>query len=314
MNKYSEVADRVLKSYVITPEIIRVWDELDFVRPHNKDSCKQDPPGHLFISGKSRSGKSKMVQKYAEKNSGHIINNDGIEIDLKPVVYMELPYPFTQLGFYKKIADALGAPRLPGRQSIDDAQDRAFMLIEKMRVEMLILDEIDYIAESRAVSAFEAMETLKYISNKGKVSLVCVGQPECDELRKMNLQYFSRFTPIYFERFNECNAEFCFFLKKLEEHIKVPKYIGIGEIETGLPQMLYNMSMGLVGLLSRIIYVTFRTLGKLNECNNDYLDDELFIDILLKAQESVIGNINPEDFGNIINGQLPLNKYRNKKG
>jgi hypothetical protein len=310
MNLYSDVADRVLESFVETSEVIRIWNELDCTRPHNRNGLKKDPPGHLFISGQSRSGKSLMVKKYVEKNSGKtIVTKNGDEIDIKPVIYMQVPHPFTQLGFYKKISEeALMAPRLPGKQSVYDAQDRAFILLEKMQVEMLILDEIDYISNSRAVKPLEAMDTLKYISNNSKVSLVCVGQPEIEKLRKMNLQYFSRFTPIYFGRFVECNYEFCLFLKKLEEQLKIPKYIGLGDMDTELPQIFHKMSKGLIGILTRIIYVAFRNISFLDNITD--LDLGLFIKTLRKAQESVIGNIDSEDFSRTLDGQMQLHKSK----
>ena len=51
------------------------------------------------------------------------------------------------------------------------------------------------------------MDAIKHIGNVAKVSLVCIGTPPVDNLRKLNFQYFRRFPKIELERFNKIDDE-----------------------------------------------------------------------------------------------------------
>lgn len=116
--------------------------------------------------------------------------SSGTEIDVQPVAFLELPHPFTTLEFYQSIVTALGAPNLLSRPTVGAVKRQVFTLLRKQKVEMLILDEIDYINESRHVTPEEAMETLKHVSNSADVSLVCIGSPDVESLLKVKFQYF----------------------------------------------------------------------------------------------------------------------------
>lgn len=304
-NEYDEVAERATNTFIIYPEVESIWNKMDSVRIKNnkrENKYKNDPPGHLFIMGKSRCGKTQLVKMYAEKNPGYVhVDEHGNEIDIKPVVYMQVPHPFATLEFYQcVIHDALGAPRLRGKATIGDAKNRVFTLLDKMRVEMLILDEFDYLLESTAVTPTNAMETIKYISNKGKLTLVCVGQPKIDELRKLDFQYFMRYMPVKMNRFKECDNDFCQFLLRFENDIKPPICIRLGDKDTGIPQVLFKMSNGLVGMVERIIYESYRELGKLYDRQLDK-DLKLTVNILIEAYKTVISDLQVDEFEKMLN-------------
>lgn len=230
-------AERVANIYIKYPRIQRIYDVLSSMRCLGTFNNRNESQSNLFIIGQSGVGKTRMIKRYAEMNKGFVKIEDGIEYDIKPVVYLELPDPFTLLELYQSIIKALGAPIIMYRPSIGDAKRHAFTLLEKQKVEMLIFDEMDYILSSRYVKPQEAMEAIKHIGNVASASLVCVGTPQVDELRKLNFQYFRRFPKIELERFNELNDEFCMFLNNIEKQINPIEEIGLGDMETNLPQV-----------------------------------------------------------------------------
>lgn len=254
-------------------------------------------PRHLFIVGESGVGKSKMVQKYTQKYPGYVHkDSDGTEYDIKPVVYLELPDPFTILEFYQSIISALGAPIVSSRSSIGDVKRQAFKLIEKQQVEMLIFDEMDYILTTRYVKHMEAMEAMKHIANNGNISMVCVGTPNAEVLQRLNFQYFRRYPITRFERFKECDDEFCEFLKRIEEEIGAPISIELSNKDKFIPQLLHFMSKGLVGILTPVIQEAYRLQGVFEVGFSDFNRLKLTVNSLKEAYQNIVGDITDEDF------------------
>lgn len=254
-------------------------------------------PRHLFISGESGVGKSQLAKKYYQRYPGYVYtDNDGTEYDIKPVVYLELPDPFTILEFYQSIINALGAPIISSRPSIGDIKRQTFRLIEKQKVEMLIIDEMDYILTSRYVKPIEAMEAIKHVGNNSNISLVCIGTPDAETLQKLNFQYFRRFPITRLERFKDCDEEFCEFLKKVEEEINASNDIGLSDKKKFIPQLLHFMSKGLVGILTPIIQEAYRLQGIFEADFNDNNKLKLTIDSLKEAYQNIVGDITDEDF------------------
>jgi Bacterial TniB protein len=233
-----------------------------------------------------------MVKKYAQTNPPYThIDEDGTEIDIKPVVYTESD-PFTILEFYQTIVRALGAPQFAGVR-VGDVKRQAFTLLEELRVEMLILDETNYIMGSRFVKKNEAMEAIKHVSNQGNVSVVLVGTPDTRELTKIHFQYIRRFPPVKLHRFDRCDDMFCELLDNIEKHIAPPEPIGLGNRRTGLPQVLHAMSGGLLGALTPILQTTYRKMLQTYDLD-DLGDAEKFIGMLEVAQRTILGDYEVE--------------------
>ncbi|EHI97273.1 TniB family protein [Clostridium sp. DL-VIII] len=289
-------AERVANIYIKYPRIQRIYDVLSSMRCLGTFNNRNESQSNLFIIGQSGVGKTRMIKRYAEMNKGFVKIEDGIEYDIKPVVYLELPDPFTLLELYQSIIKALGAPIIMYRPSIGDAKRHAFTLLEKQQVEMLIFDEMDYILSSRYIKPQEAMEAIKHIGNVASTSLVCVGTPQVDELRKLNFQYFRRFPKIELERFNELNDEFCTFLNNIEKQINPIEEIGLGDMETNLPQVFFAMSKGVVSIITRTIQEAYRLLGVFNEDFDDISKAKLSIDFIYAAYKNIVGDINMEEF------------------
>ncbi len=216
---------------------------------------------HLFVIGDGGVGKTQMAMHYIDKSPGYTwVNEKGTEIDIMPIVYVELPNPFTVGEFFQSIVKELGAPPLTGRPTIGEIKRQAFTLLEKQQVEMLIFDEMDHILSSNT-SNKAAMDAIKHVANQSGVSIVCMGTPASDKLRKLDFQIFRRLPVERLERFAECDQEFCSLLTIIEEQISPPRKLGLGNMDSGLPQLLHKWSKGIVGLLTPIIQEAYARLG-----------------------------------------------------
>lgn len=285
----NELLKRVNELNIEHPIYQEVQNILDDLRPDHDLVEYEYNPQHLFIIGESGVGKSRLVKRYAMANPYFTqVEEDGTEIDVKPVVYAELPNPFTILEFYQTIVRALGAPQFAGVR-VGDVKRQALSLLSELRVEMLILDEVNYVLGSRYVNKSEAMEAFKHVSNAANVSVVLVGTPETKELTTLSFQYFRRFPRYELHRFKKCDNHFCSLLDRVEKHIAPPDLIGLGNLETGLPQVLHAMSGGLLGALIPILQTTYRKM--LRQYDLDDLDDaEKFIELLAVAQTRILGD------------------------
>lgn len=284
-NPYIDFAERVKNLNINLPRSEEIYKVMD---SHLRRSGKTR---HLFITGPSNVGKTKMAENYIERYPGYTITEeDGTEVDIKPVIYMETPHPFTLMEFYHELLNALDSPRLGGVNKINDIKEKAYHLIERQQVKMVIIDEVNNIQTS-PINKSTAMDTIKHMANKTKVTLVLMGTPESKELRLLDEQYKSRYRPYSISRFTECNDEFMLFLTKIEEQLNYPTEIGLGDKETGLPDLLHYQSKGKVGYLVPIIQEAYDLLGVFEDTFNDFNKVKLSPYILNEAYKVIQGDI-----------------------
>ncbi|WP_312118333.1 TniB family NTP-binding protein [Brevibacillus reuszeri] len=295
-NPYREFADRVANLFVVHPRISETWEMFDSKRVMNQAKKSKKSYNHYFMMGPSGVGKTVLSEAYRDRNKEYVlVDDEGTEFDIKPVVYLELPHPFTIQEFYHKIVKALGAPRLPGRPLIGEVKTQAFHLLESQRVEMLILDEIDFILSSKNVSNEEAMDTIKHVGNDANITLVCVGTHRANELRKLDQQYQKRFSPIRLETFKECDDKFLQFLSLIEEQLAPPNPIGLSDSTTSLPEALFQYSFGRPGYLVQSLQEAYRILGVYEPDFNDFSQIDLTGAILKRAFRNVLGDITDDE-------------------
>jgi len=285
-----EFAERLTRLHVASPSVKQTWEIFDSMRAHQKIGDKKRYPRHLFLIGHSGTGKSHLINKYMDANTGYVeTDEEGTEIDIKPVVVMEMPNPFTVMEFYQSIVRALGAPTLMGKKTIGDVKRQAFTLIEQQKVEMIILDEMNYIVKGRSIRGDEAMEHIKHVANSAHVSLVCVGTPVIDTLRTSDFQYLRRYPVVRLERYKECDETFIEFMCELERNLQPPEPIGLGDPGAYLPQLLHKWSKGVIGLVVQILIEAYRLAG-LFDLNNDECP-VLKIEDIEMAKNNVYGDL-----------------------
>lgn len=302
MKTTTTFAERVARLHVNHPGVKRVWDILNSMRRH-RTLQDDDSPRHRFIVGPSGVGKTKMMKRYVKlkENQGYTFTDeDGTEYDVRPVLYVNLPDPFTILELYQSIVHALGAIQIGSRPSIGDVKRQVFKLLEKQKVEMIILDEMDFILTSRFVKDEEAMSAIKHIANHGGVSVICVGTPEVLKLREHDSQHIRRYPPTKIERFKDCDSDFLALLNEIEEQLAPPVPLNFADTKTILPLVLHRTSYGLVGYLTPIIQETFDLLGVFKPNFDEYTAIINFKSKLQEAYINIVGDVTEEEMNKLV--------------
>lgn len=258
-----ELRKRVVNAFVETDQVKSVYDAVKSCRIHHQCAGPDVSQNHLFILGQSRVGKTRTLKRYSfqKTNSKYVkIDTSGNEIDTIPVLFVDILSPFTMLGFYQRILEKLGAPIIKYAK-IEDTKRQATNLLEDQGVEVLILDEIQSFIYSKYVTEREAMETIKDISNKSNVSIIGCGLPQVKKVLDIDNQYSCRFRVLEMKPFTECNNEFISYLRNLEEQIDTPFPLGLSNIKSKLPQLLFEISEGLPGKIALFTEELFVQLG-----------------------------------------------------
>lgn len=314
-NIHEEFQDRINNLYIVHDEVAKVWKRLDINRRNKrKGGESDDSPVNLFIQGKSGAGKSMAVKKYVKRNKGKtIVNEDNTEIDIKPVIYMTLPVPFTVKGFYNGILKAMG---LPARNAdVDSIKNQAFGLMKDLGVEMFIIDELDSMLPITYVQRKAAMEIIKDVCNVADVCLVCVGTLESEILRIINSQHIRRYPRTVLRHFDECNVEFRDFIKKIEEQLAAPPgLLDWSEPDSLFPELLHKLTGGLVGWVKPILREAFEIIGVFDEDFNDFdILKQLNGNTLAEAQKNIMGEFPEKDKDKLLADELLLEVDKDSK-
>lgn len=304
INEFEEFQQRIINLYIVHPEVKKIWNLLDErrrLRRRGLDSGNKETPQSLFIKGKSRVGKTLMMKKYAESTTCYTeTTSDGTEIDIIPVVYIECPSPFTIAALYSEIIrKGLNSKIVGGK--IEELKTRTYELLKKQKVELLIIDELDFVLTSRYVTKKEAMEQLKDITNKAGVIVACVGTPEIEELRTLSDQYVGRYFPKTIPWFKEYDEAFLELLKKIEEDLNAPISLGFSDVNSAMPELIHHLCGGLVGWLKPILYEAFRLVGALEDDFNDFSTlRNIDGNVLYQARNNVIGELSEEEINKFL--------------
>ncbi|GLX71428.1 TniB family NTP-binding protein [Paenibacillus glycanilyticus] len=283
----SDFANRIADLFVVHEEVQRIWDRFDSLRLHLRTGKKHDPK-HLLLTGISGAGKSQIGFRYKENNPGYTLVEDKKKIDIRPVLYIKLPFPFTIQAFYKKILSALGTKIFRSDLRIDFLKDQALHLLRQQRTELIIFDELNFLTRTKRIDDQEGMEIFKDLSNEG-VSFVFMGTPKVEYLLGLEDEYFRRFTLVRLKAFDECDERFCSLLENIEKQIQPPYKLKLGDKKYGKPQLLHEYCEGRIAYLHSIIVEAYRLLKVFDKDFHDISQAKLTVKTLREAKESLFG-------------------------
>lgn len=158
----------------------------------------------VAIHGDSGMGKSMIVERFRAEHPACFDPDAGAE--RTPVLTMQMKSRPGERGFYTQIITKLGAPSGP-RATVVDLEQTAFRLMRAIGLQVLVIDEVHNILAGSHREQRIMLNTLRYLSNELRVSLVCFGIAEAREAISGDVQLARRFDELSLNRWSG-NAEF----------------------------------------------------------------------------------------------------------
>jgi Bacterial TniB protein len=181
------------KRWIAYPKAVELLDQLNTLLKHPRTTRMPS----LAIYGDSGMGKLMMVEKF--KGDYALGPDDRPGRPKLKLLVVELAGRPNERRLYAQILAVLGAPQNP-RATIVELERTAVRLLGDIGVQMLVLDEIHNILAASWREQRVIFNTLRYLSNELKLSLVCLGIMEARQAINGDVQLARRFDAVSLPR------------------------------------------------------------------------------------------------------------------
>lgn len=144
----------------------------------------------IAIYGDSGMGKTMIMKKFRRDHPPQFDRDIGAE--RSRVLALQMASKPGERRLYAQLLSSLGAPQSP-RSTIVDLEQIALRLMRAVDVHVLVLDEVHNILAGTFREQRVILNTLRFLSNELKISLVCFGVKEAREAISGDVQLARRF-------------------------------------------------------------------------------------------------------------------------
>lgn len=155
---------------------------------------------NLLLVGPTNNGKTMITEKF-RRDYGRPGSADP-QVDITPVLRVQMPNAADPRRFYNGILTALGAPERPA-DVLAKKEQQALSLLRKTGVQLLIIDEIHNILVGSAVQLNQMLNLVRYLGNELQIPLVAVGVKEALQVIHSDDQLANRFEPFPLPRWKQ---------------------------------------------------------------------------------------------------------------
>jgi hypothetical protein len=202
---------------------------------------------NLLIYGDTNNGKSMIVNRFYDQHTAY--DNPAGDGAVIPVLLVQCP-PIPDEGrFYNTILEAVYSPYKASDRP-DKKQFQAIKMLRRVRLKMLILDEIHNLIAGNLNKQRHFLYTIKYLGNEMRIPIVGVGTKDALVALQTVPEMANRFEPAHLPRW-DMGAEYLKLLASFERMLPLKKPSNL--VETGLAIKLLSMSEGLIGELSALL-------------------------------------------------------------
>ena len=159
----------------------------------------------IAIYGDSGMGKTMLMERFCSDHPARFDPEAGVE--RTPVLALEMAGKPGERRLYAQLLAALGLPPSSSRASVVDLEQSALRLMRAIGVQVLVIDEVHNILAGSHREQRVVLNTLRYLSNELKLSLVCFGVAEAREAISGDVQLARRFDEFSLKRWS-ADAEF----------------------------------------------------------------------------------------------------------
>lgn len=181
------------KRWIPYPKAIEILDHLNKLLRHPRTTRMPS----VVVYGDSGMGKSMLVEKF--KDDYALGSSSELTTTHTKLLVVELAGRPSERRLYAQILAVLGAPQNP-RASIIELERTAIRLLRDIGVQVIVLDEIHNILAGSWREQRVIFNTLRYLSNELKLSLVCFGIMEARQAINGDVQLARRFDAVILPR------------------------------------------------------------------------------------------------------------------
>ena len=181
------------KRWVAYPKAIEILGHLNALLKHPRTTRMPS----LAVYGDSGMGKSMLVEKF--KDDYALSTREKPRGPKAKLLVVELAGRPNERRLFAQILAVLGAPQNP-RATIVELERTTVRLLGDLGVQVLVLDEIHNVLAASWREQRVVFNTLRYLSNELKLSLVCFGIMEARQAINGDVQLARRFNSVSLPR------------------------------------------------------------------------------------------------------------------
>ena len=174
------------RRWLVYPRAKQVLERLNLLLDHPRGTRMPS----IAIYGDSGMGKTMIMKRFRDH---HPPSFNSVTGKLKtPVLAMEMTSRPGERRFYAELLTLLGAPQRP-RADIAQMEQAALRIMEAIGVQVLVIDEVHNILAGTYREQRIVLNTLRFLSNRLQISLVCFGVNDAREAIGGDVQLARRF-------------------------------------------------------------------------------------------------------------------------
>lgn len=203
---------------------------------------------NLLIVARSNNGKTELLKEFKRRNPAQERTSE--DYIYAPVVYVECPPGPNDSMFLEQTLKTLGIDPRNSAGPKDKIEALATQLV-KVRTKVLLLDELNSILAGSVTRQLLLLNTLKYISNQTKISIVAAGTEAALHAFATDSQLESRFPVRLMKRWKGADKDFRQLLASFEFVLPLRSESRLPELNTA--QLIYGLSEGVLGGVAKLI-------------------------------------------------------------
>ncbi|SEI19867.1 TniB protein [Rhizobium tibeticum] len=174
------------RRWLVYPRAKQALDRLNLLLDHPRGTRMPS----IAIYGDSGMGKTMIMKRFRDQ---HPPSFNSVTGKVKtPVLAMEMTSRPGERRFYAELLTLLGAPQRP-RTDIAQMEQAALRIMEAIGVQVLVIDEVHNILAGTYREQRIVLNTLRFLSNRLQISLVCFGVNDAREAIGGDVQLARRF-------------------------------------------------------------------------------------------------------------------------
>ncbi|HEY0003840.1 MAG TPA: TniB family NTP-binding protein [Pyrinomonadaceae bacterium] len=202
---------------------------------------------NLLIYGDTNNGKTMIVNRFHSKHPAY--DNPAGEGAVVPVLLIQCPPVPDEGRFYNAVLEAIYSPYKASDRP-DKKQFQTIKMLRRIKLKLLILDEIHNLIAGNLNKQRHFLNTIKYLGNELQIPIVGVGTKDALVALRTAPEMANRFEPAELPRW-QMGEEYLRLLSSFERILPLKKPSNLTDDE--IANKLLAMSEGLIGELSTIL-------------------------------------------------------------